>query len=66
MFFSIGFTSTAVGSVNAERAAEVGMEMQTMLDGQSATSAMDVKSKITGVSSLRKSPLVNEKKMQLD
>ena len=33
-------------AVNAERAAEVGMEMQVKLDGQSVTSTMDVKSKI--------------------
>ena len=64
--FSTGFTSTADDSVNAERAAEVGMEMQIKLDGQSVTSTMDVKSKIKALSSLRKSPLVNEKKMQLD
>ena len=66
MSFSTGFTSTADDSVNAERAAEVGMEMQIKLDGQSVTSTMDVKSKIKAQSSLRKSPLVNEKKMQLD
>ena len=35
--FSTGFTSTADDSVNAERAAEVGMEMQIKLDGQSVT-----------------------------
>ena len=64
--FSTGFTSTADDSVNAERAAGVGMEMQIKLDGQSVTSTMDVKSKIKALSSLRKSPLVNEKKMQLD
>ncbi len=33
--FSTGFTSTANDAVNAERAAEVGREMQTKLDGQS-------------------------------
>ena len=32
--FSNGFTSTEGDSVNAERAAEVGMEMQIKLDGQ--------------------------------
>ena len=64
--FSTGFTSTADDSVNAERAAEVGMDMQIKLDGQSVTSTMDVKSKIKALSSLRKSPLVNEKKIQLD
>ena len=40
--------------------------MQIKLDGQSVTSTMDVKSKIKTLSSLRKSLLVNEKKMQLD
>ena len=33
MSFSTGFTSTADDSVNAERSAEVGMEMQIKLDG---------------------------------
>ena len=36
------------------------------LDGQSVTSPMDVKSKVKSLPSLRKSPLANEKKMQLD
>ena len=53
-------------SVNAERAAEVGMEMQIKLDGQSVTSSMDVKSKVNALSSLRKIPTVNEKKFHLD
>uniref|UniRef100_UPI00358F612F uncharacterized protein n=1 Tax=Myxine glutinosa TaxID=7769 RepID=UPI00358F612F len=61
-----GFTSTGDDAVNAERAAEVGMEMQIKLDGQSVTSTMDVKSKIKALSSLRKFPLVNEKKIHLD
>ena len=39
--FSTRFTSTADDSVNAERAAEVGMEMQIKLDGQSVTFTMD-------------------------
>ena len=64
--FSTGFTSTADDSVNAETTDEVGMEMQFKLDGQSVTSTMDVKSKMKALSSLRKSPLVNEKRMQLD
>ena len=46
MSFSTGFTSTDGDSVNAERAAEVGMEMQINLDGQSVTSSMGVKSKV--------------------
>ena len=64
--FSTGFTSTEGDSVNAERAAEVGMEMQIKLDGQSVTSSMDVKSKVKALSSLRKIPTVNEKKIHLD
>uniref|UniRef100_UPI00358E180C kinesin-like protein KIF9 n=1 Tax=Myxine glutinosa TaxID=7769 RepID=UPI00358E180C len=50
--FFPGFTSTGDDAVNAERAAEVGMEMQIKLDGQSVTSTMDVKSKIKALSSL--------------
>ena len=50
MSFSTGFTSTADDSVNAERAAEVWMEMQTKLVGQSVTYSMDVKSKIKAMS----------------
>ena len=38
--FSTGFTSTASDAVNAERAPEVGREMQKKLDGQSLTSIM--------------------------
>ena len=59
--FSTGFTSTEGDSVNAEREAEVGMEMQIKLNGQSVTSSMDVKSKVKALSSLRKIPTVNEK-----
>ena len=66
MSFSTGFSSTGGDSVNAERAAEVGMEMQIKLDGQSVTSSMDVKSKVKALSSLRKIPMVNEKKIHLD
>ena len=66
MSFSTGFTSTEGDSVNAERAAEVGMEMQIKLDGQSVTSSMDVKSKVKALSSLRKIPTVNEQKIHLD
>ena len=32
VYFSAGFSSTADGSVNADRAAEVGMEMQIKMD----------------------------------
>jgi hypothetical protein len=42
------------------------MEMQIKLDRQSVTSTMVVKSKIKALSSLRKCPLVNEKKIHLD
>ena len=48
--------------VNAERAAEVGREMQKKLDGQSVTSTMEVKFEVQTLSSLRKIPKVNEKK----
>ena len=64
--FSTGFTSTEGDSVSAERAAEVGMEMQIKLDGQSVTWSIDVKSKVKALSSLRKIPTVNEKKIHLD
>lgn len=61
--FSTGFTSTANDAVNAERAAEVGREMQKKLDGKSVTSTMEVKFKVQALSSLRKIPKVNEKKI---
>ena len=64
--FSTGFTSTDNDAVNAERAAEVGREMQTKLDGQSVTSTMEVKFKVQALSSLRKILKVNEKKIHLD
>ena len=64
--FSTGFTSTANDAVNAERAAEVGREMQTKLDGQSVTSTMEVKFKVQALSLLRKIPKVNEKKIHLN
>lgn len=64
--FSTGFTSTANDAVNAERAAEVGREMQKKLDGQSVTSTMEVKFKVQALSSLRKIPKVNEKKIHLN
>ena len=59
MSFSTGFTSTGGDSVNAERAAEVGIEMQIKLDGQSVTSSLDAKSKVKALTSLRKIPTVN-------
>ena len=63
MSFSTGFTSTADDAVNAERAVEVGREMQTKLDGQSVTSTMEMKFKVQPLSSLRKTPKVNDKKI---
>ena len=41
--FSTGFTGTANIAVNAERAPEVGREMQKRLDRQSVTSTMEIK-----------------------
>ncbi|KAK1904773.1 putative protein YsfB [Dissostichus eleginoides] len=40
--------------------------MQIKLDGQSVTSTMEVKSKVQALSSLRKIPKINEKKIHLD
>ena len=40
MSLSKGFTSTGDDSVNAERAAEVGIEMKVNQDGQSVTSTI--------------------------
>ena len=64
--FSTGFVSTADDAVNAEKAAEVGREMQVKLDGQSVTSTMEVKLKVQALSSLRNIPKINEKKIHLD
>ena len=64
--FSTGFTSTANDLVNAERAAEVGREMQKKLDGQSVTSTMEVKFKVQPLSSLRKTPKINEKRIHVN
>ena len=66
MSFSIGFRSTGDDLVNAERAAEIGREMQIKLDGQSVTSTMEIKSKVKALSSLRNIPKTNEKKIHLD
>ena len=52
--------------VNAERAAAVGRDMQKKLDGQSVTTTMEVKFKLHALSSLKKIPKVNEKKILLD
>ena len=64
--FSTGFTSTANDQVNAERAAEVGREMQKKLDGQSVTSSMEVKFKVQPLSSLRKTSKINEKRIHVN
>ncbi|KAK1893893.1 Chromosome-associated kinesin KIF4 [Dissostichus eleginoides] len=64
--FSTGFRSTGDDPVNAETAAEIGREMENKLDGQSVTSTMEVKSKVQALSSLRKIPKINEKKIHLD
>ena len=64
--FSTGFTSNANDAVNAERAVEVGREMQMKLDGKSVTSTMEVKFKARALSSLRNFPRVNEKKVHLN
>ena len=64
--FSTGFISTRDDSVNAEKAAEVGMDVQIKLDGLSVTSSMDVQSKVKALSSRRNVPIVNEKKIHLD
>ncbi|KAI3378566.1 hypothetical protein SNEBB_000964 [Seison nebaliae] len=64
--FSTGFTSTAADAVNAEKAAEVGRAMQIKLDEQSVTSTMEVKYKVQALSSLKKVPKVNEKKIHLN
>ena len=65
--FSTGFTSTTGDGVNAKRAAAVGRDMQKKLDGQSVTTIMEVKFKLVhALSSLKKIPKVNEKKILLD
>ena len=64
--FSTGFTSTADDAVNAERAVEVGREMQIKLDGQSLTSTIEAKFMVKSLSSLRKLPKINEKTINLN
>lgn len=64
--FSTGFRSTAEDAVNAETATKVGREMQMKLDGQSVSSVMEVKFKVQALSSLRKIPKINEKKIHLN
>ena len=64
--FSTGFTSKAGDAVNAERAVEVGREMQIKLNGQSVTSTMELKFKVQALSSLKKLPKLNEKKIHLN
>ncbi|CAB4039507.1 Hypothetical predicted protein [Paramuricea clavata] len=64
--FSTGFTSKEGDAVNAERAVEVGREMQIKLNGQSVTSTMELKFKVQALSPLRKLPKLNEKKIHLN
>jgi len=61
--FSTGFTSTEDDAFDTKRVAEVGKEMQINLDGKSVTSTMQVKFKVQPLSSLRKIPNVNKKKL---
>ena len=64
--FSTGFTSTANDGVNAHRAAEVGREMQKKMDAQPVTSTTEVKFKVQALSSLRRIPKLNERKIHLN
>ena len=64
--FSTGFTSATDDVVNAERAAEVGMEVQINLKGKSVTSTMQVKFKVQVFSLRRKIPKVNEEKLHIN
>lgn len=64
--FSTWFKSTGEDLVNAERAAEVGREINIKLDGQSVTSTMGAKSKVRTLASLQNIPKVNKKKIHLD
>lgn len=64
--FSTGFTSTVDDAVNAERAVEVGRQMQMKLDGQSVTATMEVKFKVQALSSLRNIPKINDKRIHLN
>jgi len=50
---STGFMSNADDAVNAERAVEMGREMQMKLDGKSVKLTMEVKFKVQALSSLR-------------
>ena len=59
-------TSTADDAINAERATEIGREMQIKLNGKSVTSTMEVKFKVNALSSLRKISEVNAKKIHLN
>ena len=66
MSFSIGFTSNGDDTVNAERATEIGRVIQKKLDKQTPTETIELKSRVQALSSLRKIPKVNEKKIHLD
>ena len=64
--FSTGFTSNGDDAVNAERATEIGRAIQKKLDKQTPTATIELKSRVQALSSLRKIPKVNEKKIHLD
>ena len=66
MSFSTESTSTADDAVNADIAIKVGREIQTKLDGKSVTSTMEMRFKVKTLSSLRKTPKVNEKNIHLN
>ena len=48
--------STADDAINAEKATEVGREMQIKLDRKSVTSTIEVNLKVNALSSLREIP----------
>ena len=64
--FSTGFTSTADDAVNAEIEIKFEREMQTKLDGKSVTSTVEVRFKVKTLSSIRKTPKVNEKNIYIN
>lgn len=55
-----------IKSINAEKAAKVGREMQKNLDGQSVTSTMEIKFKVQPLLTLRKTPKINEKRIYMN
>ena len=62
--FATGFTSSVgVDSVNAEKAMEVGEQMNKVLDNKSYDTSMEVKSKVKPLSTLRKAPVLDGEKI---